>query len=117
MENENLRSKVSQFLIHKTDFLKVKDKLNEDQLRVYVDKAITNLCYDNQIEIATEDRIALIRDIVAATVSLGPLRPLMEDPSISEIMVNGPKKIYIQRKGKIELTDVIFTEYKFSWGR
>jgi len=110
VENENIRSKVSQFLIHKTDFLKVKDKLNEDQLRVYVDKAITNLCYDNQIEISTEDRIALIRDIVAATVSLGPLRPLMEDPSISEIMVNGPKKIYIQRKGKIELTDVVFND-------
>lgn len=108
MGNEELRSLISQYLIHKTDFVKVKDELNEDQLRVYVDRAISNLAYEQEIEVTTEDRITLIRSFVESTVSLGPLRSLMEDKDVAEIMVNGPNKVYIQKFGKIELTDVKF---------
>lgn len=108
MDIDQLRSRVSQYLIHKTDFVKVKDQVTEDQLRVYVDKAITNLCYDDQVEISTEDRIKLIRSFVESTMSLGPLRPLMEDKDVTEIMVNGPNKVFIQKYGKIELSDVKF---------
>lgn len=108
MAHENLRSLISQYLIHKTDFVKVKDQLNEDQLRAYVDRAISNLSYEQEIEISMDDRITLIRSFVESTISLGPLRSLMEDDEIAEIMVNGPDKVYIQKYGKIELTDVKF---------
>ena len=40
--------------------------------------------------------------------ALGPLRPLVEDDSLSEIMVNGPDMVYVERKGKLLLTDVHF---------
>lgn len=108
MEIEQLRSLISQYLIHKTDFVKVKDQLSEDQLRVYVDRAISNLAYEQELEISTEDRITLIRSFIESTVSLGPLRSLMEDKDIAEIMVNGPNKVFIQKFGKIEMTDVKF---------
>ena len=106
---DHFRSKVSDYLIHKTDFVKVKDQMSEDQLRLYVDRAITNLCYDEQIEVSTEARLSLVRSFVESTMSLGPLRALMEDKDVTEIMVNGPEKVYIQRDGKIKLTDVRFS--------
>lgn len=43
-------------------------------------------------------------------VGLGPLEVLIQDPSVSEIMVNGPKKVFIERKGKLMLTDVVFQD-------
>ena len=48
--------------------------------------------------------------MVSAVISMGPLRLLMEDQSITEIMINGPKKIYIQRDGHISLTDIKFED-------
>ena len=108
MGTAEIRSLISQYLIHKTDFIKVKDKLTEDQLRVYVDRAISNLSVEQDLEVSMEDRIALIRSFVESTVGLGPRRSLMEDPEISEIMVNGPNKVFVQKFGKIELTDIKF---------
>ncbi len=106
----DFKSKVHQYLIQKTDFLRVKDSMSEDQLRVFVDRAIADLCRDLQVAIPTDQRIALIRELVSAVISLGPLRPLMEDKTISEVMVNGYSQVYIQRDGKIELTDVKFKD-------
>ena len=42
--------------------------------------------------------------------ALGPLRPLIEDDSLTEIMVNGPEMVYVERKGKILLTDIRFDD-------
>lgn len=108
MDYGDLKQIVHQYLIKKTEFLKVKDNMNDDQLRVFVDKALTNLCVDERIDIPTSTRIMLIRELVSAVVSLGPLRPLIEDKTITEIMINGPSSIYVQRDGKITLTDVKF---------
>lgn len=108
MSIAEIRSLISQYLIHKTDFVKVKDRLTEDQLRVYVDRAITNLSAEEGLDISMEERIALIRSFVESTISLGPLRSLMEDPEISEIMVNGPDKVFVQKFGKIVLSDIKF---------
>ena len=108
MDYGDLKQIVHQYLIKKTEFLKVKDNMNDDQLRVFVDKALTNLCVDERIDIPTSTRIMLIRELVSAVVSLGVLRPLIEDKTITEIMINGPSSIYVQRDGKITLTDVKF---------
>jgi pilus assembly protein CpaF len=104
----DMKTKVHQYFIQKTDFLKVKDKLPEAELRTYVANAVDELCRENKIELLEEERLSLIREMVSSVVSFGPIRPLMEDKSISEIMVNGPNKIYVQRNGRIEETSVRF---------
>ncbi len=108
MINEEIREKVHRYLIKETDFLRIKDSLNEDQLRSFVDQAIQDLCVQNRLEITVDQRMIIIRDLVSALLSMGPLRPLMEDKSISEIMVNGCHQVYIQRSGKMILTDIKF---------
>lgn len=104
----DVRERVNRYLINQTEFLKVKDTMTEDQLRKFVDKAIADFCWEKKIALAVEQRSALIRELVSAVMSLGPIRPLMEDDSIAEVMINGYNKVYIQRHGHIELTNVKF---------
>ncbi len=110
--DEDIKDKVNRYLINDTDFLKVKDTMSEDELRNFVDMAITDLATEQNLEITLEARVALIKSLINAVMSMGPLRPLMDDPSITEIMVNGPKQIYVQRSGKIFLTDITFRDDK-----
>ena len=107
---EDIRERINRYLIHETDFLKVKDTMNEDQLRQFVDTAITDVCQHHKIILPLEQRVAIIKTIVGGVVSLGPLRSLMEDPSITEIMVNRADQIFIQRNGKIVESDVRFAD-------
>jgi pilus assembly protein CpaF len=108
MEHEDIKSRIHHYLISKTNFLKVKDTMKDDQLRVFVDSAIIELCKESKMEMTFDERATIIRELVSAVVSLGPIRPLIEDPTITEIMINGPKQVYIQRNGRIELCPVQF---------
>ena len=54
------------------------------------------------------ERMSLVEDISNELLGLGPLEPLLQNDSITEIMVNGPKQIFIEQKGKLKLTDVRF---------
>ena len=52
----------------------------------------------------------MLEQITDEIVGLGPLEPLLRDESVTEIMVNGPRQVYIERAGKLELTDVTFQD-------
>ncbi len=106
----DIKSRIHHYLISRTNFLEIKDKMNEDQLRIFVDGAITSLCQDIKLTVTLEDRAIVIRELVSAITSLGPIRPLVEDSTISEIMINGAKSVYIQRNGRIEKTSVQFSD-------
>lgn len=107
---EDNKEKVNRYLIGSTDFLKVKDTMSEDQLRLFVVKAINALCSDERLIIDPQERLEIVREIVSAVVSMGPIRSLMEDNEISEIMVNGYNNVYIQKYGRITLTNIKFND-------
>src|SRR3989338_6347485 len=110
LDQKELKSVIYHYLISKTNFLEIKDRMHEEQLQLFVDEAITSLCREKQLTVSMEERTAVIRELVTAIVSLGPLRPFMEDPMVSEVMVNGAKSVYIQRAGKTEKTNVHFSD-------
>jgi pilus assembly protein CpaF len=56
------------------------------------------------------DRDALVARILRDTVGLGPLEDLLADPTVEEVMVNGPERVYVERRGRIEPTDVEFAD-------
>ncbi len=62
----------------------------------------------NSFAVNREERLRLIDEVVAEVTGLGPLEPLLRDDTITEVMVNGPKQIYIERKGKISRVDTSF---------
>ncbi len=108
MDNHEFKQKFNAYLIRETNYVQEKDEMNEDQLRFFLNEKILAMCKVKDIELTDDQRMAIVRELVSAGMSLGPLRPLMEDESITEIMINGAHQIYIQRAGRITLTDVQF---------
>ena len=70
----------------------------------YVDKVLE----DNPFAVPVSERGRIVSDLRDEMLGLGPTEPLLKDPSITEIMVNGPKKVFIERMGKLQLSGVQF---------
>jgi pilus assembly protein CpaF len=84
--------------------LETKDKDVQPKIEALVDKVITKGSY----AVTRDERARLIEEMVHDVTGFGPLEPLLADPSITEVMVNGPDHIYIERRGKIHRVDSVF---------
>ena len=80
------------------------------QENVNLKSVIAELVNRYGADVPRQDRLRVMQEIHNEVVGLGPLEELMEDKSISEIMVNGPKQIYVERKGRLELSTVTFED-------
>ena len=78
------------------------------EVRRTIESMYDDLLADEQIVLSRAERRRLFEQIVAEILGLGPLEPLLIDPEITEIMVNGAKSIYIERSGKVEGTNTVF---------
>jgi pilus assembly protein CpaF len=65
---------------------------------------------EERVLLGRAERDELLEQIVAEIIGYGPIEPLLNDPAINEVMVNGPKMVYIERKGKLERTPVEFLD-------
>lgn len=83
--------------------------LNEDDVRNMVRDAVGAFIDDEQVPLSPEERRRLIREIVDEVLGLGPLQRLLDDPLVSEIMVNGPGRIYVERGGRLHLAESSFS--------
>jgi pilus assembly protein CpaF len=81
-----------------------------DQARTQIRAIATRLLNDDSATLNLEQRKRVIRSIEDEVMGLGPLEPLLADASISDILVNGSKSVYIERKGMLEMTDVEFND-------
>jgi len=72
--------------------------------------AVINTLLEGRPDVSGQERAELQQEIIDEQLGLGPLEELMRDERISEIMVNGPKTIYVERGGKIELADRVFKD-------
>ena len=95
------------------------EKINEDAVRnvnisanqeEYLLKNLEQILDEKAVNFTRTDKARLIREVYNNVVGLGPLEPLLEDPEISEIMVNGPHQVYVERRGKIELAPTRFKD-------
>ena len=87
-------------------------KMDQDQLRLEVREAASRMLVESNQLMTQEERNRLISEVIDETFGLGPLESLMSDPTISEIMVNGPKTTFIERAGKIERANIVFNDDK-----
>jgi pilus assembly protein CpaF len=69
---------------------------------------IATLLTEEALPLQEDERAALVDRVLSSTVGLGPLEPLMEDPEVDEIMVNGRGAVHVERRGRIVATDVSF---------
>ncbi len=78
--------------------------------RELVDEILLQAYQQARVNLATPVREQLFHDIINELLGFGPLQPLLDDPSISEVMVNGAKNVYIERDGKLIRTNVTFDD-------
>ena len=86
------------------------ETMTEIQLRREISTQVDWLLQENPAPINDAERRMLVRDIQNEMLGLGPLELLMADPSVSDILVNSYKQIYVERHGRLELTKVRFTD-------
>jgi pilus assembly protein CpaF len=90
--------------------LSVIGTMNETDLRLEVRRAAEVLCRRSSDLLNLSEREQLVEEVLDETFGLGPLEPLMRDPTISDILINGPKTIYIERHGRLTRSDVVFND-------
>jgi pilus assembly protein CpaF len=86
------------------------DFSNPDEVRRTVEETFAAVLEAESIVLSRLDRMRLFEAIAAEILGYGPIEPLLKDDTITEIMVNGPKQVYIERNGKIEKTDITFED-------
>ncbi len=82
--------------------------MDDEELRVEVRRAAEELSRQGTDLLNLAERERLVDEVLDETFGLGPLEPLMRDPLITDIMINGPKVAYVERRGRLERVDVNF---------
>jgi len=106
---EQLKQRIHGKLVDKLDLSKV-GELEGDVLRREIRLVVEHLCDSEDTLLNRNERERLIDEVLDETFGLGPLEVLLKDASISDILINGPKQIYVERRGKMEKTTVAFRD-------
>ena len=106
---EEIKRRIHSKLVDKLDLSRVGD-LKGDVLRREIRLVVEHLCDTEDTLLNRNERERLIEEVLDETFGLGPLELLLKDPTISDILINGPKNIYVERGGKMEKTNVEFRD-------
>ena len=102
----DLKTRIQNKLIAELD--PTLDVTQTDEVRKTIEELFDNILSEEARVLSRAERQRLFEQIVSEILGLGPLEPLIADPTVTEIMVNGSKNIYVEREGKIIRTNAIF---------
>jgi len=111
IEFENIKRRIHTKLVDKLDLSRV-GELEGEVLRREIRLVVEHLCDTEDTYLNRSERDRLVEEVLDETFGLGPLEMLLKEPSISEIMINGPKNVYVERSGCLEKTQVQFRDDK-----
>src|SRR3954469_12224397 len=106
---DDLKRLIHSKLVDKLDLSRVSD-LQGDTLRREIRLVVERLCDTENPLLNRMERERLIDEVLDETFGFGPLEILLKDPTISDILVNDPHKIFVERRGKLEKTEVKFRD-------
>ncbi len=104
-----VKKRIHQTLLDRVDLARLQ-KLGNDQIADELKPLIEQLILEEQLALNEQERRNLVRDIRWEMLGLGPLEPLLADPTISDILVNTFRQVYVERRGRLELTGVSFQD-------
>jgi len=84
--------------------------VEEDRARSEIRQIVQGLFAKESAPLSLEQRRQIVEQIENEVMGLGPLEPLLADPKVADILVNGPNQVYVERNGKLELTEVTFND-------
>lgn len=111
LQYQQLKGRIHQKLVERLDVQNLRT-LPQDTVRQEVRVLIRDLCQSEKGLINSADQERLMDDVMDETFGLGPLEALLKDPSVSDILVNRFDRIYVERKGRLELSEVRFRDNK-----
>ncbi len=84
------------------------DLTNQVEVRRQIEELFGKISDEEGLALTRAERVRMLEQITDEILGLGPLEPLLRDETLTEVMVNGPQQVYIEREGKLELTNVTF---------
>jgi pilus assembly protein CpaF len=106
---QDLKSSVHHDLLNKVDVEKIAT-VRDERTRAQVLAVIQDLVANLKTPMSGRERERLALEVADEVFGLGPLEPLLQDPTISDILVNGHKQVYVERGGMLEETSVVFKD-------
>jgi pilus assembly protein CpaF len=106
---QEMKSRLHRALINKMDLTKLA-ALSQEQVHAEVSRLAESVLAQEAMPLSVSDRDRLVNDVQHELFGLGPLEPLLADPTISDILVNSHKTIYVERRGKLQTTNVAFKD-------
>ncbi|MEZ5183762.1 MAG: CpaF family protein [Acidimicrobiales bacterium] len=107
---DELRQKIHHHLIDELGPILYDKRLSEDDLRRRVQEQLQSALAQERAPLSAADKAQLIQDVSDDILGYGPIDRLLKDPDISEVMVNGPNSVYVERSGKVEKTQASFVD-------
>ncbi len=108
-DHADLKMRIHRKLIERLDLSKL-NTIPLDTLQMQIRQITEALLAEEGTPLNRQDRDRILMEVQHETFGLGPIEPLMRDPTISDILVNGAEEVYIERRGKLERTDVQFRD-------
>lgn len=108
---EQIKKDLHNELIESLDFEQVGNTPREE-LAARLRQTLTERVDARQLPLNRMERERLVDEILDNILGLGPLEPLLRDPEVSDIMINGPKVVFVERKGRLVKTNVVFNDDK-----
>jgi len=106
---QEMKSRLHRTLINRMDLTKLQT-LTPEQVHAEVSRLAESVLAQEAMPLSVSERDRLVNDVQHELFGLGPLEPLLKDPTISDILVNSHNTIYIERRGKLERTNVTFKD-------
>ena len=108
---EEVKTRIHSKLVDKLDLTRVGD-LKGDTLKREIRLVVEHLCDAEETLLNRQERERIVEEVIDEVLGLGPLELILKDPTVSDILINGPKNIYIERGGQMEKSDVEFRDSK-----
>jgi len=106
---DGIKRRIQPILLKRLD-LAVAAALPRDELQVQITEVVSEILAEEQININMAEQRQLVATMLNDMLGLGPLEPLLADETISDIMVNGPQHVFVERRGKLVETDIKFRD-------
>src|SRR5512138_1684293 len=104
-----LKTRIHRQLIERIDLAKL-DLLPLDSVQQQIRRIVEDMLVDDETPLSRQERDQIVVEVQHETFGLGPIEPLMQDPTVNDILVNGPADVYVERRGKLQKTSAIFRD-------
>lgn len=107
---DQLKLELHRKLVERLDLAALERITDEALLTTQIRNAVIEFIRAEQAPLSANEREEIVEQIIYEVTGLGPIEPLFRDHSISDILVNGPKDVYIERRGKLSRTNITFRD-------